>query len=214
MPSELERTAEHLYSRLTPREAEIVQDIVGHLQHYVPDITSNPFLITGVGSILRNTNPVTAQDIDIAIVGLKYFQDKPNGGRSEIPVAQITGANRFFTTIVNNYFDVLANRFEGAGYCRAAPQEDTSLDHDLLVELVQDKNKITLQSRIENFTYYGSKGVVLHVTGSRPIHVHFVFNKAVEEWRDWQTTLEDPPEKRKPGKSPKFFYAVLHERKI
>ena len=71
--NDLERTPEEFYSRLNGSEAERrVKEIVGTLKEYMAQETPSDYLIAGVGGILRFDSPTRAQDIDLAVVGLKY----------------------------------------------------------------------------------------------------------------------------------------------
>lgn len=203
----LERRAGEFYPRLRSREARRVQEIVGNLELYMIFATTKPFLIAGVGSILRHDDPTRAEDVDIAVPGLTYFNAQRNGG---VVPPEIIRARQVFTTIASAYFEVLAYHFEREGYQKPPQRTDQSCDRS--VELRRESELLVLTSHIEDFSYYGSKGLELAEKGSRPIHVHFVFNLTPEEWRARQARLEDPPAKRRSGKSPQFIYAVLKQK--
>ena len=211
VPVSLELKASAFYERLRGPEAELVREIVDHVSLYMIGVTSRPSLVSSVGSLLRYDDATRAEDIDTAIAGLKYFDLQQNGGMTEVPL-HVIRARSFFTQIASGYFDCLTSHFEHRGFTPTW-KIDKSLERDRSVELRRENESIGVASQVEDFTYYGSKGLKVTHDGGRPVHVHFVFNSTPEEWRAWQATLEDPPTKRQPGKSPHFLYAVLHERK-
>jgi hypothetical protein len=210
--SRLERSAEEFYRRILPLEAELVREITVITSDYMRWIGRGHFLVAGVGSVLRCDDSSKAKDIDIAIAGLKYFDEPHKNGR--LPIRLVRGAEREFTSTVATYMDELIWHLEQQSYRREQPTKVYSSPPPVpMARLRSADDAIEIIASTDSFSHYGSKSVILRASDCRPVQVHFVFNKNVKEWRAGQRWLDEPKNKCRPDKSPHFYYAVLHERK-
>lgn len=214
----LEQKAETFYNRLNKEESNMVQGVVKHIKACMPSYMesrdyipkreeANKFLIAGVGGILRYPNPELAQDIDLAVVGLKYTN------RLHDYISHSFEDVVEFTETITNYIEKLISdlgleskgiEFDyGSGPFRGFDDE---------YELSDDKGNISsIKSKLESFSLWGSKGLQVCFPNMRPIDIQFIFNQTPDEWKSNQKQL---PESRgqlssEKGKSKNFPYAIL-----
>lgn len=219
----LERKPEDFFSRLSEKEREMTQKIVGTLDDYMTKRSSRPFLVAGVGSVLRYENPylAIANDIDLAVVGFKYTPG----------ISESRGAHTFdhvisFTKSMEGYFEMLQKALNIAGvkskgsgrepgrgrFAFSSTGPFKGLNQMKYLHLGEDQIG-TLESDLETFGNYGSKGLHVCFEGLRPIDIQFLFNKTPAEWRADQYSLHEPFMKSSKFKSQDFPYAVLAEKK-
>ena len=211
--SELELTAGTFYGRITPAEADMVRATVDDVAGYLKRLERGPFLIAGVGSVLRFEDPELAKDIDLAVVGLKYTKDL---GKSRTHTFdQVIN----FTECVEGYFKRLVAKLkEGREEYSLLQGSDTTFStgsgpfegwNDGFAGR-KDGSSVEVRSHLEEFGGYDSKGLQIKHQGSRPVDAQFSFNQTPEEWKRNQeglrNSLFDHGEK-----SDKFFYEILLE---
>ncbi|MEX2017569.1 MAG: hypothetical protein WD876_03790 [Candidatus Pacearchaeota archaeon] len=205
----LEHKPEEFYSRLNFGEADRVREIVKSLKNYMSKKVGEDYLIAGVGGILRYPNPGMAQDIDLAVAGFKYtttpaFQRKHNFN----DVIK-------FTHEIKEYFDVLNSELSQVFGSKAkfsfdrggsGPFANSDEKYNFNGEWGESA---TLESDLEDFGWWSSKGLRVCFEDSRPIDVQFAFNQTPLEWRLNQTKLEEDPFKSRRNILSSFPYAVL-----
>lgn len=211
----LEQDSAVFYGRLKEGEGDVVHATVDDIAAYMKSLQRGPFLVAGVGSVLRFENPEQARDIDLAVVGLKY---------TSFPARHCAHSSRHlidFTQSVQWYFKGLKDRLlEGREEYRLLGGSDRFSDgsgpfaywDDGFGARKKNGGSVEVRTELESFGRYNSKGLkVQYKPGLRGIDIQFVFNEDPEEWRFEQGRLEESPLGR-PGKTDQFFYAVLHEQ--
>jgi hypothetical protein len=204
------------YERLNPGEEERVKKLVDNLAEFMrPRMKEGPyrkgFLIAGVGGILRFLDPRIAQDVDLAVVGLKYTANLVR--ERNHPFEDV----KLFTETLHGYFErlntnviaelgVSGQTVEVRGGSGSFSRLDVEYDF-----AKGERSLASLRSELESFDWWGSKGLQLAFKGLRPIDIQFVFNQTPEEWMANQATLQEIPTKRGRPVSPDFPYAVLHQ---
>ena len=195
---QLEKSANDFYYRLTKAEKPLVEATVKDLAAFMGG-RKVPFLVAGVGSLLRLADAKQAKDIDLAIVGLKYTRTLNHGFDDVIR----------FTKDIKHYFDEATKDCvavsDGSGYRGSSPfaglnEEAKGMWHGRRVEMVPE---------LEEFGLYGSKGMRLCFDHSRPIDVQCVFNRTVEEWKVDQAVNRSQGFEHKPSRVAPLFYAPL-----
>lgn len=209
--SSIEQTPEVFYSRLSQLEQKLVRVTVDNLGKFLVQEGKTPFLIAGVGGVLRQAKPFDAKDIDLAITGLKYG------------TAHSFGDVITFTRMIQSYFEQLEMHIDdvkdmsddgsgplygplhfstGSGPFRGLNSGKKGTIAGVPVETI---------SKLEGFSQYSTKGLQVCYENSRPIDIQFVFNKTIDEWRANQVSGSYPEYDKKQVKNPNFFYSVLLE---
>ena len=172
-----------------------------------------PFLIAGVGGILRFDDPAKARDIDLVAVGLKYA---PVGRHNFDHVEEFTG-------IVNTYFDRLVTNLISQGvdvtsFIKLRSGSGPFKDHNKefkgklrMIDLGIDLG-VEVKSDLDSFGCYNSKGLQIVYEGLRPVDIQFSFNMTPGDWKQEQVRLTDIIGSKLEAKSREFPYAVLLER--
>lgn len=208
----LEQSPEIFYSRLNSGEEERVRKLVGDLADFmrpkVRGVYREGFLIAGVGGVLRFLDPRFAKDIDLAVVGLKYTAT-PEKNRNHTFNDVV-----LFTETVHEYFERLntniitelgisgqtVNVGRGSG-----PFERLDRGYSF----GDGKEIASLNSGLESFDWWGSKGLQIAFKDIRPIDIQFVFNQTPDEWIFNQAELEEKPTKAGRPIYPLFPYSIL-----
>lgn len=206
--------AEEFYRRISDVEQKYVRATIGSINGYLLNQERLPFIIAGVGSILRLENPVYAKDIDLAVVG--HTCD---------PNARIKRHHTFndvldFTRLVQGYFLQLKESIPGAhkigdggsGYFPFSHGSGPFRGCNEGIAGTVENIPIDVISELESFGRYNSKGLQLNYEHCRPIDVQFVFNRAIEEWFEQQESGSLNEQKQR-GKVSELLYAVLLEGK-
>lgn len=213
--SKLEQAADTFYSRMNQAESAIVRTAVNGLAAYMESLERGPFLIAGVGGILRYREPSMAEDLDLAVVGLKYTTS-PNYDHSFAHVEQFTGAvNTYFMNLISQLQEARVNHnvTHGSGPFKGMNLSFEGKRGDLPIEV---------RSKVESFGWYNSKGLQVRCGDSesrpelkklRPLDIQFVFNETPDEWRQAQQSLVEIHGGYNDRKNHQFFYAVLAEQK-
>lgn len=206
----LEQPQELFYSRLNKGEPERVKETLETLKEYMTEKVENSFLIAGVGGILRFLDPRLAQDIDLAVVGLKYtIEPHSYGSHSFQDVIE-------FTDKIQDYFEGLNRKLiselgldnREISFDRDGSGPFAHFDRKYSIGAAK-KPSTTLESDLESFGWWDSKGLRVCFDGIRPIDVQFIFNQSPEEWRTNQETLEEIPTETRRDISKRFPYAIL-----
>jgi hypothetical protein len=213
----LEQTADTFYMRMSSDEQQVTQGIVKLLETYMDNTSTEPHLIAGVGGILRREHPAAAHDIDLAVAGFKYSQDS----HSFSHVEQFTYALRgFFDSMaeeikkVSDEFGELRRDRELSFSHGSGPFAGCKTGLNTGYTAMRNGERCDLVCDIESFGLYNSKGLKIHVGRNRPIDIQFSFNTTPQEWRMQQVHPGSAyHEFSRDGKSDRFLYAVLHERK-
>ena len=204
----LERLAEEFYSRLNHGEPRAVRKIVDGLIKYMSS-RGQDYLVAGVGGILRFTHPNMAKDIDLAVVGFKYPQRENHYFDH---VVQFTvDLHKYFEELNRNLVLEFGLQSKGVHLDKAGsgPFEHTDKKYSLMAEGDEDA-AATIETDMESFGWYDSKGLRACFEAIRPIDIQFVFNKTPEEWRADQRTLrERPGDENRKKISREFPYAIL-----
>ncbi len=206
--NELEKSADFFYKQLTKRESEIVKLMVNDIQRYMKKLNRRPFLIAGVGGVLRFELPGFAKDIDLAVAGLDY----PGSSK----VGHTFNDVEDFTGIVQKFFMEQVDVFKKSKYNLSQPTYSRGSGpfggmNATIEGKLKGGSSIDLASNIESFGFYNSKGFQLKYNEARPVDIQFVFNEGPELWRLRQLTMQDRPRSSE-GKDEKFFYSVLAEQ--
>lgn len=209
----LEQPPEAFYSRLNNGEPEAVGKIVDSLKSYISEqVGEGNYLVAGVGGIFRLPHPGMAQDIDLAVVGLNYTS-KPASQRTH-DFDHVTA----FTRTVQEYFERLHQKLvsefglnsQEAGFDRRGSGSFAHWDKKYSLGTKEEEPLITtLESDLESFGWWNSKGLRVCFPAIRPIDVQFVFNQNPEEWIQNQRTLKEEPSKTRRKISEYFPYAIL-----
>ena len=215
----IERSSEDFYSRLSPTEKQVVEKIAKGSAEYMKRQSPRDYLVAGVGGVLRRENPFQAEDIDLAVVGLKYTSGRhDHESHSWQDVVS-------FTKSISSFFEHLSARLSdvsgvGGKYGKSkygpSPRYGESSGPfegaDVSISGKLEGVKAEIDTYLERFHEYDSKGLTLSLEGLRPIDIQFIFNKTVEEWIEDQgkgyKNAESQSERA--GKSPLFLYAPLH----
>jgi len=205
-PESLEQTADVFYSRIAPIEREFVRATVDNIGGYLLQHGNVPFLIAGVGSILRNVNPALAKDIDLAVVGFSYAPQHQHSFDDVIA----------FTHVVRSYFSHLAASLDesheiGDGGSGMRPFSSGSGPFEGCNEGIGGTVggvDVRVVSELESFGPYDSKGLQVKYKDSRPIDIQFVFNKTVKGWIADQNRGYDREFSRERN-DPRCLYSLL-----
>lgn len=210
--SQLELPAQAFYSRLNPRENAFVGSIVTNLANFMSQRLnpSQPFSIAGVGSLLRYSDQSRANDIDLAVSGLKYTESPANHRNHNF------GHVVHFTNFTVEYFAQLRAHLLSQGidsrkiydYSGTGPFEGLDSEFNLSKG---DYSSGRMLTALESFGWFGSKGLQLKLEGMRGIDIQFAFNQTPEEWKINQVNLRENPEKSGRVISNSFPYAMLVE---
>ncbi len=155
--------------KISAEERNLVRIIVGSLVDYLAQ-DQKKFLIAGIGGTLRDKN---AADIDIGVVGFKCANN-------------YRGVADKFTQKVENYFAQLASALNqmqscGEGAARKAIGLLEEGEHRPY-GLHKPQMIVQMELSLEDLSKKGSKSVEFTAEGCRPIHIHFFYNKGVQEW--------------------------------
>ncbi|MBU0761038.1 MAG: hypothetical protein KJ600_03140 [Nanoarchaeota archaeon] len=214
----LEQPADVFYERLNNNEGVAVREIVGDVSRFMETERHVPYLIAGVGGILRFLEPEVAKDIDLAVVGLRP-RCKPD---EKDFVA--------FTRTVKEFFDrfaaglTLSYREFICGMGSGSLVGSGSGPFWLLDEEFRggtETERIEGRTHLERFGFYKSKGWQVKFNGARPIDIQFSAIPDCKEWSLNQYSLRDPtgdPRAANAGtlfevpKDERFYYSVLAQK--
>ena len=180
-PNAFEQRTDIFYDRLQLGESDEVRKLVEDVAQYMRPKVSEGLLIAGVGGILRKEDPRAAKDIDLAIVGLNYPSDHSFDDVVE------------FTRIIHDYFELLGTRlgaeygdhsfvtFKGGSGPLARLEGCHSFGRGV---------EGSVESHIESFGDWNSKGLQIQLPYIRPIDMQFVFKRSPRSWRIDQATSE------------------------
>lgn len=206
----LEQDKSVFYGRITNKEEERVSYISESLAEFMMKQRGDNFLIAGVGGILRNDNPFNAKDIDLAVIGLKYTNFiHDSRGHTWNDVVRFTGT-------IEGYFDLLNAKLAmeygleaknvkpsfGAG---SGPFAGMGRKY----ESIDGLTNVDVESEVESFSWWGSKGLQVRFEDIRPIDIQFVFNQWPDEWKKNQEKLRESPLSVRRDVLERFPYAVL-----
>ncbi len=205
---DLEYPPKVFFDRLRDYEVDTVRGIVDFTGQFMASLDNEPYLIAGVGSILRCSDPGDAEDINLAVAGLG-FEDTFRGHRFHENVHR-------FTTIVNAYFTELVKLL---GKSRSV--QELQVKHargrygnlDQRFRMVRGSEILEILSNLGSFTRpYMTKGLrVWYRGGHRDLDVQFCFDKTPEQWRMKQYRGFGGRARQKNGMRTDFLYAVLLE---
>ena len=209
----LEQHPDIFYGRLRASEVRKVQETIGTITDYMRNLDRGPFLIAGVGGVLRFADPEDAKDIDLAVVGLNYTS-LPASGKKHTFQHVID-----FTRVILEYFRRLEQSHLGEGGTKYNP---LGMGSDRLSKGSGPfegwdegfgflETEVEARTSLESLGWYNSKGLQVRYKDVRPIDIQFVFNESPEEWKQEQECLEESPLGRI-GKADRFFYSVFHEQ--
>jgi hypothetical protein len=198
----LEQPAAVFYDRMSPNERRAIDAIIDDLKAYM-EVRGQPYIIAGVGGLLRRENHFRAKDIDLAVAGMKYCHGKHD-------FSHVTE----FTSDINRFFELLSMRDIDGN----APQEFTDgtgplaqAGRIMLANLGGATADITARlGQFDNLHYgrLGSKGLRVQYPDMRPLDIQFIFNATPEEWISNQHMMREPFEAQ--HKLDSFPYAILY----
>ena len=198
LSGQLEQESGIFYALLTQAEQDIVKATAKDLVQYLNSKGIAPFLIAGVGGVLRHTDPSRVRDIDLAVVG---YKPRTKGRAMDA-----------FRAFVIDYFRRIKERINDAkilqGYDSGQARYSNVWNEG--IEGTLDGTPVEVATDLSNLGRWRSKGTWIKLQDCRPVDVQFVYNMNPEEWRKNQQKLF--PEDKKNGKTPELYYAVLEER--
>lgn len=165
----LELSADTFYRRLSPSEESRVKNIVEFTDGFLRP-NEDPYIIAGVGGILRNENSAGAKDIDIAVVGETYTA--PGAQHEFIHVET-------FTRRIRQYFDELAQALGSRDVQYGRKHSSSPFQ---LWEAECADGAASMRTDIGSFSRWDAKGMTVEFSDSRPIDVQWVFNKNLAAW--------------------------------
>ena len=180
-------------------------------------IIKDPFLIAGVGSILRLDDSDQAKDIDIVMTGLKHSVI------NEIKIDWNSDYDtRGYPNVIYNLFEKIVYDFDPRYVLDEIPligftQSFPLWGFDKRVELNVDERKIDIRTLIEmelplplsQFLGQDFGGISINYGGCRPIDLFYSLGITVESWKNIQNSARDKDSSE--GKSERYFYSTLYE---
>lgn len=209
----LQQHSDVFYSRMSEQEAKAVHEIVDEIARFMKRDGHVPFLIAGVGGVLRLADPAFAEDIDLAVVGLRP-QPKEGEKSFEAFTRAVYGFyEEFLFRERASYGDVWHGR--GSGFIGRGSGPFSGLDEGFAGG--NEKDGLSGRTNLEDFGFWRSKGFSVRHGSLRPIDIQFSAVHMIDEWKRYQEELHDPTEHLTIGagtlfpvlKDPLFYYAEL-----
>ena len=205
--NKLEQSADIFYRRISGREGKRVRWLVNDLQQFLQEQNCKSFLIAGVGGVLRRSDEDPINDIDLAVVGLKYTTEQ------EPKTKDFEG----FMKTLKEYHSKIIYRMKhdeevrdieriGSGSIWVSGSGGRATATDLALSEIS-----TSQIKSSNLdSSIISKGFLIQYSGGAPIDIQFVFNKTPNEWKTDQKVIGEIQEPQG-GKSREYFYSILSD---